>query len=396
MKISKIVVPAAILIFSFVLILANRIIFKADSQVEKEYRYLSLFSEVVAQVKTNYVEEVDPAEKFPGAFSGMLSSLDPFSSYLDIAKTKTYYAYRSGRYCDCGIFGTKTHNYFFITDVIPNSPAARAGLKYGDIIKAVNGISLYGQSFWEMYLSLLSAEPQNIQLTLFNKKNSRETRKVELQTRLMNMHTTVSPIQHDILLVKLSHFDDAAVALLKEKLSTYGTLYKNKPLKLIIDLRTYCSGDLESFRQITRLFFKNKIALTLQQKKGKEEIFPEIKEKNTLEYKAVVIINSSTRFYGELLAAIFKNPGTGTASPPPVTLVGTITQGFIAQSIQVPLPDKSSALVTYGLFYLNGKPTASQAIKPDIVIKEEDNDRIIDKCIAIFALDAAPGSPADE
>ncbi|HLP46729.1 MAG TPA: PDZ domain-containing protein, partial [Candidatus Kapabacteria bacterium] len=330
MKISKIVVPAVILVFSFVLILANRIIFKADSQVEKEYRYLSLFSEVVAQVKTNYVEEVDPAEKFPGAFSAMLSSLDPFSSYLDIAKTKTYYAYRSGRYCDCGIFGTKTHNYFFITDVIPNSPAARAGLKYGDIIKAVNGISLYGQSFWEMYLSLLSSEPQNIRLTLFNKKNSRETRKVELQTRLMNMHTTVSPIQHDILLVKLSHFDDAAVALLKEKLSTYGTLYKNKPLKLIIDLRTYCSGDLESFRQITRLFFKNKIALTLQQKKGKEEIFPEIKEKNTLEYKAVVIINSSTRFYGELLAAIFKNPGTGTASTPPVTLVGTITQGFIA------------------------------------------------------------------
>ncbi|HLP44928.1 MAG TPA: S41 family peptidase, partial [Candidatus Kapabacteria bacterium] len=203
-------------------------------------------------------------------------------------------------------------------------------------------------------------------------------------------------IQNDILLVKLSHFDDAAVALLKEKLSTYGTLYKNKPLKLIIDLRTYCSGDLESFKQITRLFFKNKIALTLQQKEGKEEIFPEIKEKNTLEYKAVVIINSSTRFYGELLAAIFKNPGTGTAPVPPVTLVGTITQGFIAQSIQVPLPDKSSALVTYGLFYLNGKPTASQAIKPDIVIKEEDNDRIIDKCMAIFALDAAPGSPADE
>lgn len=400
MRTSRVLIPAVILFFAFVLLLADKIIFKADSQVDKEYRNLALFSEVAAQVKTNYVEEVNPVEKFPGAFSAMLSSLDPYSSYLDAAKTKTYLAYRSGRYCDCGIYGAKVLNYFFITDVSPDSPAGRAGLKQGDMIKAVNDISIYAHSFWEMYLSLLSPEPQNIQLTLFNKKNPRDTKKIELQTRLTDMRTTVTTIQNDILVVKLSRFDAAAVTLLKELPAAYGAnpVHKNKPLKLLIDLRNYCGGDSESFKQIAGLFFKNKIALTLQLKKGKEDIFPDVKGKKVPEYKAVIIINSSTRMYGELLAAIFKNPGAGNTPPLPVTFVGTSTQGFITELTHFPIADGSSILVTSGLYLLNGKPTASKGIKPDIVINEKDTDRIMDKCISIFALDAAAAqrSPADE
>ena len=422
-KKNRILFLVGILFFAFFLLLADKIIFKPDSQIEKEYRYLSIFSEVVAQVKTNYVEEINPTEKFPGAFSAMLSSLDPFSAYLDVDKTKRYQAYQSGRYCDCGIYGAKIQNYFFITDVIPDSPADRAGLKHGDMIKAVNGKSLYSHSFWEMYLSLLSPEPQNIQLSLF-KKNSRDTKKFELKTCFMNRQTTITPIQKDILLIKLTRFDAAAAALLKKQLTIYSAnrVYstnqdiKNKPLKLIIDLRSYSGGDLESFKQITRLFFKNKIALFLQQKKEKKAIFPGVEEKNIPEYKAVVIINSSTRLYGELFAAILRvpqrvqkkqevetlsskkeGPAVQEGLGRQVTLIGTATQGFIAQLIQVPLEDESSILLTDGLFQLNGNPTASKRIKPDIIIKNaEDYKRIMDNCISIFDHDTAPVNPVTE
>lgn len=395
-KKNRILFLMGILLFAFFLLLADKIIFKSDSQIEKEYRYLSIFSEVVAQVKTNYVEEIDPTEKFPGAFSAMLSSLDPFSSYLDAAKTNTYRAYQSGRYCDCGIYGSKIKNYFYITDVIPHSPADLAGLKHGDIIKAVNDISLFSHSFWEMYLSLLSPEPQNIQLTLF-KKNSRDTQKFELKTCVMDRGTTITAIQKNILLIKLSHFDAAAAALLKKQLSSQD--YKNKPLKLIIDLRTYCGGDMESFIQIANLFIKNKISLTLQLKKGKKDIFVGKGVKNIPEYKAVVIINSSTRLYGELLAAIFKSLQKETTNQSTVTLIGTATQGFIAHLIHVPLDDESSILLTYGLFQLNGKSTASIGVMPDIVINEKNTDdytRIMDKCISIFDQNTDHVSPAAE
>lgn len=388
-----------VLLFAFFLLLADKIIFQPHPEMGKEYRYLALFSEVVSQVKTNYVEDVDPAEKFPGAFSAMLGSLDPFSAYLDAIKTQTYGAYHSGRFYGCGIYGAKVLNYFFITDVTPDSPADRAGLKHGDMIKAVNGVSLYSRSFWEMYLSLLSTGPQNIQLTLF-KKDSRDTQKCQLQTRLIELRTTITPIPKDILLVKLPRFDAGAAVLLKDQLAAYSSApgRKNKPLKLIIDLRTYCGGDLESFKQITNLFFKDKIALTLKLKDKVKDIFPEAKEKNIPAYKAVVIINRSTRMYGELLAAIFKTPGAKSGAAPryPVTLVGAMTQGFISELKSIPLQDGSSILLTEGLFLLNGKSTTSKGIEPDIEIKDKNSQQIMDTCISILTAGAAPGSPKTE
>lgn len=406
-KTNRILFLVGVLLFAFFLLLADKIIFQSHPgmEFEKDYRYLSLFSEVVSQVKTNYVEDVDPAEKFPGAFSAMLSSLDRFSAYLDAVNTQTYEAYRSGRFYGCGIYGAKVLSYFFITDVTPGSPAHRAGLKHGDIIKAVNGVSLYSRSYWEMVLSLLSTSPQNIQLTLF-KKDSRDTQKFQLQTRLIELRTVVTPLPKDILLVKLPRFDAAAADLLKEQLAAYSSVpgRKNNPLKLIVDLRTYCGGDLESFKQIANLFFKDKIALTLKLKDRVKDIFPETKEKSIPAYEAVIVINRSTRVYGELLAAIFKKPGTktGAVARYPVTFVGTATQGFISELKFIPLPDGTSILLTEGLFLLNGKYTASKSIEPDIEIKDKDSDRVMDKCISILtngaggAGGAVPGGPISE
>jgi len=96
-----------VIIFIIFLLLGGKRIFNPHSEIEKEYRYLTLFSEVVSLVKTSYVEAVDTQEKFPGAFSAMLGSLDPFSSYLDAEKTETYHSYQQGEFYGCGIYGAK-------------------------------------------------------------------------------------------------------------------------------------------------------------------------------------------------------------------------------------------------------------------------------------------------
>ena len=62
-------------------------------------------------------------------------------------------------------------NYFYITDIAAGSFAEKAGLKAGDIIKAINGKSIYSQTFWEMYLALLSSNSKNISVVLLKTKN---------------------------------------------------------------------------------------------------------------------------------------------------------------------------------------------------------------------------------
>lgn len=387
-KLNKTILLVGILVYGLFSFLAGQKKLQSHPETEKEYLYLSLFSEVISLVKTNYVEDVAPPEKFPGAFSAMLSSLDPFSAYLDAAKTGTYRAYLKGQFHCGGIFGAKVRNYFHVTDILPGSPAEKAGIKMGDRIKAVNGESFYSRSFWEMYLALLSTEPRDLQVVLFKKK-SRDTKKINIRTELLEPCAAVKPLQKDLLLVKLSRIDAAAAALLKEKLTAY---HKNKPLKLIIDLRTYCGGDFESFTKITNLFFKDTLLLTLKYKNREEDFL--LGSKDALEYKAVVIINRSTRMYGELLAAMFKD--SGPPSNRPAALVGTSTQGFISRLRPIPLQDGSSILLTEGLFLLNDKLTTS-GVDPDIVVKDKESAKILDKCISILNPDpAGPGSSKRE
>jgi carboxyl-terminal processing protease len=304
----------------------------------------------------------------------MLAALDPFSAYLDAQKTEIYKSLQAGRYCGGGIYGAKRMGYFYITDVLPASPADEAGLKPGDMIKSVNGESIYSQAFWEMRLSLVSIEPRDVAVTLL-KTRTRDALELKFRTKPAAPTTTIETVGKDILLVKLTRFDPPAAALLKKRLKA-----EKKPLKLIIDLRKYAGGDFDSFREIVPLFFKKPLLLTLKLKEKDEDFL--LGSETLPRYKAAVIINRSTQMYGELLAALFKQ--SGAPAQRPVTLVGTQTQGFISKLRHIPMEDGSSILVTEGLFHLGGNPTASKPTGPDIVVKDKDSGKIIEKCISIL------------
>lgn len=370
-----------VLLYMFLFLDGDTKTLAQHSETEKEYKYLSLFSEVVSLVKTNYVEAVDAASKFPGAFSAMLGSLDPFSAYLDASKAQTYRNYQRGTSCGCGIHGAKVFNYFYITDVDAGSSAEKAGIKPGDTIKAANGESFYAASFWEMYLALMSSEPRTIEVVLFE-KNRRDTKKIKLDTRPGESPTTIKPLQKqkDILLVNLIRFDAAAAELLKKRLTRYRSMSRGQPLKLIVDLRKYNGGNFNAFREIVNLFFKKPILLTLKLKDKEEDFLLGATE--TMKYKAAVILNRSTRMYGELLAALFRNAGAPAQRP--AVLVGTKTQGFVAKLKSIPMEDNSSILLTEGLFLLDGKSTASNGVSPDIILKDENAGEIMDQCISIL------------
>jgi carboxyl-terminal processing protease len=351
------------------------------TETEREYKYLSLFSEVVSIVKTNYVEAIDASDKFPGAFSSMLGSLDPFSSYLDASKTRTYRAYLDGKFDGCGIYGAKVLNYFLITDVTPGSTADRAGIKPGNTIKSVNGEGFYSVSFWEMYLSLLSPEPRPVEIVLFE-NNRRDTKRITLQTEPIESRTTIRPLpnQKDIFRVNLTRFDDEAVTLLRDRITRHREAHPGKTLKLIIDLRRYTCGDFNAFKEIVNLLFKKPLLVTIKFKDREEDFLLGAEE--TVNYNAVVIINRSTRMYAELLASLFRN--SGAPAQRPAALVGTTTQGFVSKLKHIQMEDGSSILLTEGLFLLDGKSAALVGINPDIVIKDDEAGDILDQCISIL------------
>jgi carboxyl-terminal processing protease len=382
MKKIKYFIFPVVLLMVFFFVFGGTKIFRSFSQTKKEYDYLSLFSQVVSLIKTDYVEKIQPIEKFPGAFSGMLGALDKTSAYLDSEQTKIYNLYLQKKVCNCGIYGTRYSNYFYITDVVKLSTPVACEIKPGCIIKAVNGKSIYGQSFWQMYLSLLSDKPETIELVLL-KEDSSTPCKVKVQTVPPKNTPIFKKIREDIYLVELSRIDEEQVTFLKHQLGQErGRRSDSNPLKLIIDLRKYSGGDLDSFIQLTKLFFNNSIPLklTLKTKSGEESF--SLGSNHALSYRAVVIINRSTRMYGELLANLFKISQAPNDSD--ITLVGIETNGFISKLKQVSLKDGSSILLTEGLFFLNGKNPGKSTVTPDVKVKDEDFAAIVDRSVSIL------------
>ena len=374
-KLNRIAFFSVIVLVLF-FIFGGKKIFQPLPEAKKEFDYLSLISEVVSLVQTDYVEKIQPGEKFPGAFSRMLGSLDQSSTYLDAPNTKIYQLYQQGKTYNCGIYGAKRANYFYISDIVPDSPAETHGLKPGDTIKAINGKSVFEQSFWEIYLSLMTDKPETIEVVLLqNEDSSSKPNKIKLETTTIDTSLKVKEIQDSIYLVELPRIDAKNTAQLKQKLGN--ELSHNNPLKLVIDLRKYSGGDLNAFIELTKLFFPQPIPLTLKTKHKQETLL--LGSTQAITYHAVVIINKSTRMYGELLAALFKEHGKEN-----VTLMGAKTRGLISKIKQFPLRDGSSILLTEGIFLLNGKNPANTGVTPDVKVKEKDSAKIIDRAVAVL------------
>lgn len=364
-----------VIIFIFSYFTAGKKFFKFFSETKKDYQYLTLFSEIASKTKSDYYEEVKPGQKFPYAYTAMLGYVDKACAYLDTRQTKLYELYQTGNFYSPGIYGSTASNYFHISDIVKGSPAEKAGLAPGDIIKAVGGESIYSLPFYQMYLSLLSDKTENIEITV-HKKISKETVKVNLPTALLESKTRITAITNNILLIEIPKLDRESAAYLKNNLPT------NKHLKLIIDLRNYTAGDFESFLEITKIFFNEADNLTITlKKKNTADSFP-LGAKDALDYQAVVIVNKSTIMYGELLAELFQAAGQDKKYN--ITIIGRKTPGLVAKLIHIKFEDGSSILLSEGFFFIQEKLAAKSGVIPRIDLPANDFDAVIDRCKTIL------------
>jgi len=346
------------LLAGILLSMGSVLFFTAPRDTSTDYKFLSLLAETTSLIDSNYVDAVSPGEKMPGAFDAMLKSLDKLSSYLDAEKTKVYSLFLQGKAAGIGVCGLKLFNFFTLTAVEPGSTADRAGLKKGDIIKAVNGQSLYSLSYWSMAMSLFSVFPQEIELIVL-KKNENKPARVNLITEILPPGKLWQ--EKEIVVVSLTKVDAVSVSTLQRNFAA------KKPSPIIFDLRKYVGGDFNSFKAVCRLLFKEN-TLRLKTRKGIED--HRLGSADHALYRAAVIIDESTILYNELLAALFKKDGHA--------LLGIRTSGCASFLQSFPFSDGSSLVLTTGTFAIGSDSVGRIGIEPTIAIKEENMGRVYD------------------
>ena len=115
------------------LLLIGSVLGKSASP-DDPYKHLSVYTEVLQRIKSEYVEEPDMKSVTLGALNGLLESIDPFASYLNAEQYRDYLKEKDKKRADVGLILSKRSGYLGVVGVVPNSPAAKAGLKAGDVL----------------------------------------------------------------------------------------------------------------------------------------------------------------------------------------------------------------------------------------------------------------------
>jgi carboxyl-terminal processing protease len=177
---------------------------------EDAYRHLSVYTEVLSRIKSEYVEEPDIANVTLGAMNGMLEALDPFASYLSPEQYKQYTKESTEKQAGVGLVLSRKFGYIGVVNAIPGSSAARAGLTTGDMLESINDIGTRDMplAYAEM---LLKGEPgTNIELSVMRVRKP-EPQKITLTRAPTRYPAVTSKLLPDgIGLVNAPSFDSPA------------------------------------------------------------------------------------------------------------------------------------------------------------------------------------------
>ena len=187
------------------------------------YKLLELFGDVMTTVKRQYVAPVDDKKLIQAAINGMLTSLDPHSDYLDPSEFTDMRETTRGDYGGLGIVVQADEGAIKIVSPIDDTPAARAGVRAGDYITAIDGKSIQGQPVNDAVKSMRGAVGQPVTLTIV--RDRKEPFTLTLKREVIDIHTVSHHTEGDIGYLRVSQFDEktgeetaAAIRDLKSKL----------------------------------------------------------------------------------------------------------------------------------------------------------------------------------
>ena len=226
----------------------------ATSPKANTYRMLGLFGDVLDIVERQYVAPVDDTKLIHAALDGMLTSLDPHSNYLDPAGFDDMRDQTRGEYGGLGLEVTTEDGVVKIISPIDDTPAAKAGIKPGDYITAVNGDSVLGLSVTDAVKQMRGKPGEAVTLTIAREKS--DPFDVKLVREIIKQKTAIGKLDGDYGVLRVSGFNEKTTD--EAQAAFAGLKVKNPHMKgLILDLRRNPGGLLDQAVGISDLFLES-------------------------------------------------------------------------------------------------------------------------------------------
>ena len=335
----------------------------------KLYEKIDLFSEVLENIKKEYVDDVDQAEVMDSAINGVLQSLDPYSAYMSPELFKEMQTDTRGEFGGLGIEIGMEAGVVKVISPIDDTPAEKAGIKAGDYIVKIGKEQVQGKSLMEAVKLMRGPVGTSIDLTI-RRKNVKKPLEFNITRKIIQVQSVSSEIiskEKNIGYIRLKSFNENSD---NQFLKSIKKFEKNPKIKsYVVDLRNNPGGLLTQAINITDFFLNDgEIVSTKGRKISETRKFFARKGDEIKGKPIIVLINNGSASASEIFAGALKDHKRAI-------ILGENSYGKGSVQSIIPLRNGGGMRLTISKYYLpSGKSISEVGVTPDIVVEETDDE----------------------
>jgi carboxyl-terminal processing protease len=341
-----------------------------DQSHSEATQFLKVFGDVFERVRSEYVDPVSDKEILENAINGMLTGLDPHSSYMNAKAFKDMQVQTKGEFGGLGLEVTEDKGLIKVVSPIDDTPAFRAGIKAGDIITALDGKTVLGLSLNDAVDRMRGAPNSRITLTV--KREGKDTPlEIPVVREIIRINVVKSRMEPDgIGYVRLSQFTEKADSGIREAVKDL----KNKaggPLHaLILDLRNDPGGLLDQAISVSSSFIQQGEIVSTRARHPDDSQRWDARGSDILDgAPLVVLINGGSASASEIVAGALQDHRRAV-------LLGTRSFGKGSVQTVIPLPGGGAMRLTTARYYTpSGRSIQATGIVPDVKVAESRTDQ---------------------
>ncbi|MEL0107325.1 MAG: S41 family peptidase [Rhodospirillaceae bacterium] len=351
------------------IILISLLVFSPDAfAAEKKknsadtFRLLHLFGDVFEQVRAKYVESPSDQELIEAAITGMLTSLDPHSSYLSAKNFREMQVQTRGEFGGLGIEVTMDNGLVKVVSPIDDTPAHRAGIEPGDLISHLDGKPIVGMTLSQAVEKMRGKVGSDIILTV--RRAGKEPFDVTITRAVIKIRSVRSRLEDKIGYIRITTFNEQADKGVKKALNKFKKEIGDKLQGIVLDLRNNPGGLLDQSVSVSDIFLdKGEIVSTRSRKEGDTQRFNARKGDLAKGLPMVVLINGGSASASEIVAGALQDHRRAI-------VLGTKSFGKGSVQTIFPLSGHGAMRLTTARYYTpSGRSIQAVGIEPDIKVE---------------------------
>ena len=340
--------------------------FNAKAAVLDTYRQLNLFGDVFERVRTDYVDIPEDSKLVESAINGMLTSLDPHSSYLSPKSFRDMQVQTSGEFGGLGIEVTMEEGLIKVVSPIDDTPAHRAGVLAGDLITHLDGEAVLGLTLNEAVEKMRGPVDTTIDITIW-REGSEDPIEISISRAIIKIQSVRYRVEDDIGYIRITQFNKQTYEGLSKAVESFSSEIQPDDLKgYILDLRNNPGGLLDQAIAVSDAFLdRGEIVSTRSRKPEDTQRFSAHSGDLVNGNPLIVLVNGGSASASEIVAGALQDHRRAT-------VLGTRSFGKGSVQTIIPLGANGAIRLTTARYYTpSGRSIQATGIEPDIEVLQE-------------------------